>query len=179
MIGCGARAPPTIAKTLSDLLFERSLMESGEADGPAACSSPAVFEAGNGRYTLDLDDEVEILNPSGAETADTVEVLRFRHEIEGVPRTFVIYVAENEPTEAIDQLSVIDDRYGIPDEELVKIAARAYVVHGNGPAHDNFVKRFSARIEAQCQELGAFPAVPADLASEDPELAFRVKHTQP
>ena len=154
-------------------------MESGEADGPAACSSPAVFEAGNGRYTLDLDDEVEILNPSDAETADTVEVLRFRHEIEGVPRTFVIYVAENEPTEAIDQLSVIDDRYGIPDEELVKMAARAYVVHGNGPARDNFVKRFSARIEAQCQELGAFPAVPADLASEDPELAFRVKHTQP
>ena len=126
-------------------------MEPGEADGPTACSSPAVFEAGNGRYTLDLDDEVEILNPSDAD----------------------------KPTEAIEQLSVIDDCYGIPDEELVKIAARAYVVHGNGPAHDNFVKRFSARIEAQCQELGAFPAVPTDLASEDPELAFRVKHTQP
>ena len=96
-------------------------MEPGEADDPAACSSPAVFEAGNGRYTLDLDDEVEILNPSDAETADTVEVLRFRHEIEGVPRTFVIYAAEDEPIEAIEQLSAIDDRYGIPDEELVKI----------------------------------------------------------
>lgn len=116
-----------------------------------------------------------VLNPEHTENAQSVWIPQFKHAISNVPRTFVAFSPTDEAVDAMDCLAAIDEHYGIPDHELVEIAARAYVVNGTGATHDAFVKRFAARLENITQELGIFGAVPIELADRAPSPLFTVE----
>lgn len=139
-------------------------------------SSPALaFDTAKKRYVYHGSQDIPVLNPEQAENAQSVWILQFKRSIRNVPRTFMTFSPTDEAVDAMDCLAAIDECYGIPDHELVKIAARAYVVNGTGATHDAFVKRFSARLEGITQELGVFGAVPIELADRAPSPLFTVE----
>lgn len=139
-------------------------------------SGPAlVFDTAKKRYVYHGSQDTPVLNPEHTENAQSVWVLQFKHAIPNVPRTYVAFSPTDEAVDAMDCLANIDERYGIPDYELVKIAARAYVVNGTGATHEAFVKRFAARLENIAQEIGVFGAIPIDLADCAPEPLFTVE----
>lgn len=134
-----------------------------------------VFDTAKKRYVYHGSQDIPVLNPEHAENAQSVWIPQFKRAIPNVPRTFMACSPTDEAVDSMDCLAAIDERYGIPDSELVKIAARAYVVNGTGATHDAFVKRFAARLEGITQELGVFGAVPLDLADCAPEPLFTVE----
>lgn len=134
-----------------------------------------VFDTAKKRYVYHGSQDIPILNPLDVENAQSVWIPQFKHAIPNVPRAFMAYSPTDEAVDAVDCLAAIDERYGIPDHELVKIAARAYVVNGTGATHDAFVKRFAARLEDITQELGVFGAVPIELADRAPLPLFTVE----
>ena len=139
-------------------------------------SGPAlVFDTAKKRYVYHGSQDIPVLNPEHAEDAQSVWIPQFKQAIPNVPRTFMAFSPTDEAVDAMDCLAAIDECYGIPDYELVKIAARAYVVNGTGAAHDAFVKRFAARLEDITQELGVFGAVPIGLADRAPLPLFTVE----
>lgn len=139
-------------------------------------SGPAlVFDTAKKRYVYHGSQDTPVLNPEHTEDAQSVWIPQFKQAIPNVPRTFMAFSPTDEAVDAMDCLAVIDECYGIPDYELVKIAARAYVVNGTGAAHDAFVKRFAARLEDITQELGVFGAVPIGLADRAPSPLFTVE----
>ncbi len=139
-------------------------------------SGPAIaFNTAKKRYVLHGSQDIAFLNPEDAESAQSVWIPQFKQAIPNVPRTFMAFSPTDEAVDAMDCLAAIDECYGIPDYELVKIAARAYVVNGTGAAHDAFVKRFAARLEDITQELGVFGAVPIGLADRAPLPLFTVE----
>lgn len=139
-------------------------------------SGPALaFDTAKKRYVYHGSQDTPVLNPEQAENAQSVWILQFKHAIANVPRTLMAFSPTDEAPDATDCLAAIDEYYGIPDHELVKIAARAYVVNGTGTTHDTFAKRFATRLENITQELGVFGAVPLDLADCAPEPLFTVE----
>lgn len=134
-----------------------------------------VFDTAKKRYVYHGSQNTPVLNPEHTENAQSAWILQFKHVIPNVPRTFMACSPTDEAVDAMDCLAAIDERYGIADYELVKIAARAYVVNGTGATHDAFVKRFAARLENITQELGVFGAIPIDLADCAPEPLFTVE----
>lgn len=139
-------------------------------------SGPALaFDTAKKRYVYHGGQDTPVLDPEHTENAQSVWILQFKHEIRSVPRTFMAFSPTDEAPDAVDCLAAIDECYGIPDHELVKIAARAYVVNGTGATHDAFVKRFAARLENITQELGVFGAVPIELADRAPWPIFTVE----
>lgn len=134
-----------------------------------------VFDTAKKRYIYHGNQDTPVLNPEHIENAQSVWIPQFKYAIPNVPRTFMAFSPTDEAVDAMDCLVAIDECYGIPDYELVKIAARAYVVNGTGATHDAFVKRFAARLESTTQELGVFGAVPIDLADCAPEPLFTVE----
>ena len=139
-------------------------------------SGPAlVFDTAKKRYVYHGSQDTPVLNPEHTENAQSAWILQFKHAIPNVPRTLMAFSPTDEAPDALDCLAAIDGCYGIPDCELVKIAARAYVVNGTGATHDAFAKRFATRLENITQELGVFGAVPLDLADCAPESLFTVE----
>lgn len=139
-------------------------------------SGPAlVFDTAKKRYVYHGSQDTPVLNPEHTEDAQSVWIPQFKQAIPNVPRTFMAFSPTDEAVDAMDCLAAIDECYGIPDYELVKIAARAYVVNGTGATHDAFVKRFAARLEGITQELGIFGAVPIELADRAPSPLFTVE----
>lgn len=139
-------------------------------------SGPAlVFDTAKKRYVYHGSQDTPVLNPEHTEDAQSVWIPQFKQAIPNVPRTFMAFSPTDEAVDAMDCLAAIDECYGIPDYELVKIAARAYVVNGTGATHDAFVKRFAARLEGITQELGIFGAVPIELADCAPSPLFTVE----
>ena len=139
-------------------------------------SGPAlVFDTAKKRYVYHGSQDTPVLNPEHTENAQSAWILQFKHAISNVPRTLMAFSPTDEAPDVMDCLAAIDECYGIPDYELVKIAARAYVVNGTGATHDAFAKRFAARLENITQELGVFGAVPLDLADCAPEPLFTVE----
>lgn len=139
-------------------------------------SGPAlVFDTAKKRYVYHGSQDTPVLNPEHTEDAQSVWIPQFKQAIPNVPRTFMAFSPTDEAVDAMDRLAAIDECHGIPDYELVKIAARAYVVNGTGAAHDAFVKRFAARLEDITQELGVFGAVPIGLADRAPLPLFTVE----
>lgn len=139
-------------------------------------SGPAlVFDTAKKRYVYHGSQDTPVLNPEHTEDVQSVWIPQFKQAIPNVPRTFMAFSPTDEAVDAMDCLAAIDECYGIPDYELVKIAARAYVVNGTGATHDAFVKRFAARLEGITQELGIFGAVPIELADRAPSPLFTVE----
>lgn len=139
-------------------------------------SGPAlVFDTAKKRYVYHGSQDTPVLNPEHTEDAQSVWIPQFKQAIPNVPRTFMAFSPTDEAVDAMDCLAAIDECYGIPDYELVKIAARAYVVNGTGATHDALVKRFAARLEGITQELGIFGAVPIELADRAPLPLFTVE----
>ena len=139
-------------------------------------SGPALaFDTAKKRYVYHGSQDTPVLNPEHTEDAQSVWIPQFKQAIPNVPRTFMAFSPTDEAVDAMDCLAAIDEYYGIPDYELVKIAARAYVVNGTGATHDAFVKRFAARLEGITQELGVFGAVPIELADRAPWPIFTVE----
>lgn len=139
-------------------------------------SGPAlVFDTAKKRYVYHGSQDTPVLNPEHTEDAQSVWIPQFKQAIPNVPRTFMAFSPTDEAVDAMDCLAAIDECYGIPDYELVKIAARAYVVNGTGATHGAFVKRFAARLEGITQELGIFGAVPIELADRAPSPLFTVE----
>lgn len=139
-------------------------------------SGPAlVFDIAKKRYVYHGGQDAPVLNLEHTENAQSAWILQFKHAIANVPRTLMAFSPTDEAPDAVDCLAAIDECYGIPDHELVKIAARAYVVNGTGATHDAFVKRFAARLENTTQELGVFGAVPIELADRAPWPIFTVE----
>lgn len=134
-----------------------------------------VFDTAKKRYVYHGGQDTPVLNPEHTEDAQSVWIPQFKQAIPNVPRTFMAFSPTDEAVDAMDCLAAIDECYGIPDYELVKIAARAYVVNGTGATHDAFVKRFAARLENITQELGIFGAVPIELADRAPSPLFTVE----
>lgn len=134
-----------------------------------------VFDTAKKRYVYHGSQDTPVLNPEHTEDAQSVWIPQFKQAIPNVPRTFMAFSPTDEAVDAMDCLAAIDECYGIPDYELVKIAARAYVVNGTGATHDAFVKRFAARLEGITQELGIFGAVPIELADRAPSPLFTVE----
>ena len=139
-------------------------------------SGPALaFDTAKKRYVYHGSQDTPVLNPEDAESAQSAWIPQFKQAIPNVPRTFMAFSPTDEAVDAMDCLAAIDECYSIPDYELVKIAARAYVVNGTGATHDAFVKRFAARLEGITQELGIFGAVPIELADRAPSPLFTVE----
>lgn len=99
-------------------------------------------------------------------------MLRFKRKIDGLPEAFIVFSNTRQPLDPVEYLADIDELYGIPDDELVKIAARRYIVDGFDEAHDVFCDRYMDRLESFGQDLGIFTAIPAQYLEIVPNNPF-------
>lgn len=133
---------------------------------------PLVIDVAGRRYTYRGNDDPRFLNLGTLRTAKSIWMLRFKREIYGLPKAFIAFSNTRQPLDPVEYLADIDERYGIPDDELVKIAARRYIVDGFDEAHDVFCDRYSARLENFAQDLGIFTAIPAQYLDIVPNNHF-------
>ena len=119
---------------------------------------PLVFDIANRRYTY--------------RAAKSAWVLRFKNKIDGLPQAYIVFSQTERPLDPIEYLADIDELYGIPDDELIKVAARSYIVDGYGEAHDTFCDRYMCRLEDMEQDLGVFAAIPARFLKIIPNNTF-------
>lgn len=108
---------------------------------------PLVFDIANRRYTYRAADDPRFLNLDSIATAKSAWVLRFKNKIDGFPQAYIVFSQTERPLDPIEYLADIDELYGIPDDELIKVAARSYIVDGYGEAHDTFCDRYMRRLE--------------------------------
>ncbi len=133
---------------------------------------PLVFDIANRRYTYRADDDPRFLNLDSIATAKSAWVLRFKNKIDGLPQAYIVLSQTERPLDPIEYLADIDELYGIPDDELIKVAARSYIVDGYGEAHDTFCDRYMCRLEDMGQDLGVFAAIPARFLKIIPNNTF-------
>lgn len=133
---------------------------------------PLVFDIANRRYTYRADDDPRFLNLDSIATAKSAWVLRFKNKIDGLPQAYIVFSQTERPLDPIEYLADIDELYGIPDDELIKVAARSYIVDGYGEAHDTFCDRYMCRLEDMGQDLGVFAAIPARFLKIIPNNTF-------
>lgn len=133
---------------------------------------PLIIDVAGRRYTYRGNDNPRFLNIGSLLTAKSIWMLRFKRKIDGLPEAFIVFSNTRQPLDPVEYLADIDELYGIPDDELVKIAARRYIVDGFDEAHDVFCDRYMDRLESFGQDLGIFTAIPAQYLEIVPNNPF-------